>query len=55
MILRHRSSKHHLHLFITIIAFLSIYLYIGHHLWTSSSEEIKDSDTLTNFKQKIKS
>ena len=27
---------------------------IGHHLWASLPEEIKDSDTLTNF-QKIKS
>ena len=29
--------------------------YIGHHLWASLPEEIKDSVTLTNFKQKIKS
>ena len=26
---------------------------IGHHLWFSLLEEIKDSGTLTNFKQKI--
>ena len=29
--------------------------YIGHHLWASLPEEIKDSDTLANFKQNIKS
>ena len=29
--------------------------YIGHRLWASLPEEIKDSGTLTNFKQKIKS
>ena len=29
--------------------------YIGHHLWASLPEEIKDSGTLTNFKQKIAS
>ena len=29
--------------------------YIGHNLWASLLEEIKDSDTLTNFKQKMKS
>ena len=29
--------------------------YIGHHLWASFPEEIKDFGTLTNFKQKIKS
>ena len=29
--------------------------YIGHHLWASLQEEIKDSGTSTNFKQKIKS
>ena len=27
--------------------------YIGHHLWASLPEEIKDSGTLINFKQKI--
>ena len=26
---------------------------IGHNLWASLLEEIKDSDTLTNLKQKI--
>ena len=26
--------------------------HIGHQLWVSLPEEIKDSDTLTNFKQK---
>ena len=29
--------------------------YIGHHLWASLPEEIKDSGILTDFKQKIKS
>ena len=29
--------------------------YIGHHLLASVPEEIKDSGTLTDFKQKIKS
>ena len=29
--------------------------YLGHHLWASLPEEIKDSGTLTTFKQKIKS
>ena len=29
--------------------------YIGHHLWASIPDEIKDSGTLINFKQKIKS
>ena len=29
--------------------------YIGKRLWASLPEEIKDSDTLTNFKQRIKS
>ena len=29
--------------------------YIGHHLWASLLEEIKDSHTLTNAKQRIKS
>ena len=29
--------------------------YIGSHLWTSLPKEIKDSDTLTQFKQEIKS
>ena len=27
--------------------------YIGHHLWASIQEEIKDSDPLNNFKKKI--
>ena len=26
--------------------------YIGHHLWASLPEEIKDSGTLTNYKKK---
>ena len=29
--------------------------YIGHNLWASIPDEIKDSGTLINFKQKIKS
>ena len=29
--------------------------YIGHHLWASLPEEIKNSGKLANFKQKIKS
>ena len=27
--------------------------YIGHHLWSSLPEEVKESDRLTNFKRKI--
>ena len=27
--------------------------YIGHHLWASIPEEIKNTISLTNFKQKI--
>ena len=27
--------------------------YIDNHLWASAHEEIKDFDTLTNFRQKI--
>ena len=29
--------------------------HLGHHLWASLPKDIKDSDTLTNFKQKMKS
>ena len=29
--------------------------YIGYHLWASLREEIRNSGTLTNVKQKIKS
>ena len=29
--------------------------YIGHHLWASLPDEIKDSGTRINFKQKMKS
>ena len=29
--------------------------YLGHHLWASLPEKIKDSGTFNNFKQKIKS
>ena len=51
------KSKNHLHLPNAKTAKYGIenIPYIGHNLWASLPEEIKDSDTLTVFKQNIKS
>ena len=50
-------SKNHLQLPNTRTAKYGIanIQYIGHHLWASLPDEIKDSGILINFKQKIKS
>ena len=50
-------SKHHLQLSNVKTAEYGIenIQYIGHHLWASLPEEIKDSGKLINFKQKVKS
>ena len=49
------KSKNHLHLPNAKTAKYGIenIPYIGHNLWASLPEEIKDSDTLTVFKQNI--
>ena len=51
------KSRNHLQLpnIRTIIYGIENIQYIGHYLWTSLLDEIKDLGTLINFKQKIKS
>jgi len=51
------GSKNHLQLLNVKTAKYGIenIQYIGHHLWASLPDEIKDLDTLSNLQQKMKS